>query len=526
MAIYDFCYFIFSLSKKRLERTKMRLYNVSAMKKINKRFLSFLLSVTALCSCNGGGGSMTTDDKHTEEPDSSETGGFQVGEDYHRLAGVEEDIVNGFYDGFEKLDKNNWSVLKGYWGANNGGVSPENVAITEDGTLALGGNGLYYSKNDIESFGTYKDGRKCGASLISNFVAKPGHYEIRMKVHPRIGSCTAFWTYGNRPVQGEENENAEIDVELPGGSKSGKITFKKSLYTNWITEKANDSVEIDAKVADPMGDTIAYNDGKWHTFGFDWYTDPAMVVYFVDGKISNVSTTFVPTLAGRLWVGVWFPNGFTGVAQFEKDYMFVDSIQYTPFLNQPCTDFDAVPSDSLSTMPDSFYERKPIKTPVANRISNGDFEFVSTLSENESEFASQLQNKGFEFTKKISEKQALKDVCYVEKGTLNNTYSAFVKDGGVLRQSIEAVYDNYSFDYSFQAKSADSNSSGTVSFLFYGDNDSKVLKTEKIDIKSDEVKTYTGSITAPEGCEKVVVEARASATGSKILLDNLVLRGK
>ena len=497
------------------------------MKKyINKWIVPLVLLQLSLSSCSGN--TKASDEKTSDEEQTSEitpSSDFKVGDDYHRLPNVEEDIVNGFYDGFDTLEKKNWLVLKGFWGANNGGVTPENVSITEDGALALAGNGLYYNRGEIESYGQFKDGKKCGASLISTFKALPGHYEIKMKVHPRIGACTAFWTYGNRPIAGEtDNENAEIDVELPGGSKSGKITYKKSLYTNWVTEKASDSVEMDISATDSNG--VAYNDNNWHTFGFDWYTDPEMVVYYCDGKITNVSTTFVPTLAGRLWLGVWFPNGFTGTANFERDYMFVDHVKYNPFKNQPYTDFDAVPSSSLSVAADSFYQKKPIKTPKANKVSNGDFEYAGKLDKTSEEtYNSELKNRGWTFTKKVSEKKALKDVCWVEEGTINNTYSAFVKDGGVLRQEIEAVYDGYQFNYEFKGK-ADRSSKGTVAFHYYGANDETPLKTDTVNITSESVETFKGILEAPKGTEKIRIEARTAGNGNKIMLDDFTITNK
>lgn len=496
------------------------------MKKYIKTWLvPFLLLSCTLPSC--GETSSGSENSPSEETSVSQNGAeeFKVGDDYHKLENVEEDIVNGFYDGFDSLEKKNWQVLKGYWGANNGGVSPENVSITEEGTLALSGNGLYYSKNEIESFGQYKDGRKCGASLISNFKALPGHYEIKRKVHPRIGACTAFWTYGNRPVEGEsENENAEIDVELPGGSKSGKITYKKALYTNWVTEKASDSIEAD--ISETNQDTVAYNDNQWHTFGFDWYTDPGRVVYFCDGKITNVSTTFVPTLAGRLWVGVWFPNGFTGNAAFERDYRFVDYIKYNPFKDQPYTDYDAIPSGSLSSAPDSIYQKKPIKTPVSNKISNGDFEYAGKLdSSSSSAYDSALKSRGWTFTKKVSEKKAQKEVCWIENGTRNQTYSAFVKDGGVLRQTIEAVYDGYEFDYEFKAKT-EGTKGGTVSFQYYGANEETTLDTYSVNVNSLEGNLFKGTLKAPKGTEKIRIEVRAAENGNKIRLEDIAVTAK
>lgn len=213
---------------------------------------------------------------------------LQVGQQAVLLEGVEEDLEHGFYDGFETLNPESWIIGKGYWGVNNGGVSPENVFLTDDGQLLLRGLGSYCSKGDVESYGAYKDGCQCGACLVSRFAIGPGHYEISMKALPRQGACTAFWTYGNRAVEGQENENAEIDWELPGGSKSGRSTFEKGLNTNWVSETASDSVEFALDQVYPDADFVAFNDEKYHTYAYDWYTDPEMAVYSVDGVHLNV----------------------------------------------------------------------------------------------------------------------------------------------------------------------------------------------------------------------------------------------
>ena len=60
---------------------------------------------------------------------------LQVGQQVALLEGVEEDFEHGFYDGFETLNPESWMIGKGYWGVNNGGVSPENVFLTDDGQL-------------------------------------------------------------------------------------------------------------------------------------------------------------------------------------------------------------------------------------------------------------------------------------------------------------------------------------------------------------------------------------------------------
>lgn len=481
-------------------------------------FAAMLLSSLSLIGCN--------EEKASSTSEEGIPSYLKVGEPIRLLDGIKQDYSNGFYDGFDTLDESNWIIGQGYWGEGNGGVSPENVFITDDGQLMLRGLGSYYGKKEVTSYGAYKDGRKTGACLISKFGVKPGHYEVRMKVLPRQGACTAFWTYGNRPVEGDENENAEIDVELPGGSKSGKITFKKALNTNWVSEKLSDSVEFDVAEVDPEASYVAYNDNQYHTFGFDWYSDPEMVVYFVDGKISNVSTTFVPMLEGRLWLGVWFPNGFTGASLFEEDYMYVDYVSYTPFIGQDVTSFDAAPT--ISGASSSYYKNRVREELRGNKISNGDFEYVSKLDETSSLFDEMVKSRGFEFTKYISEKQDQKDVCYPMKNTIypaGGDYIAFVKDGGVLRQDIDSIYEGFKYDFSFDgmATSLEKEVKATIKFL--GNTTSDVLKSESITIDSTSFKTYSKEIEAPNGCESIRFEIVGSS-GVTCYVDNISLLAK
>ena len=503
------------------------LYNKNAMKKVNNITLAaILVSVASLCSCAASQSSVDTVNPDDETNPGAKIG-LKIGDPYKRIEGIGEDVQNGFFDSFETLNPDNWVVGQGYWGLNNGGVSPDNVSITDDGVLALRGNGNYYAKNEVTSYGAYRDGRKCGATLISKFGVAPGHYEIKMKVFPRQGACTAFWTYANRAVPGQvDNENAEIDIELPGGSKSGKITFKKSLNTNWITENAVDSVEYAIKDVDPSADYVAYNDGEWHTFGFDWYTDPECVVYYCDGVITNISNIFIPTLEGRLWVGVWFPNGFTGVANFETDFMYVDYIMYNPFTNQPYNEFDAAPSVAAAS--DAVYSKDPVAVVPANKVSNGDFEYVGKLpDEDPAELDAAIAARGWEFSKKVSEKAEQKEVAWIEKGIGSadgEGYAAFVKNGGVIRQTIDSVYDGYTYDFSFLGKPDKSNDEGCYMTLnFVGAASDDILGTQKFVINdASDFQKYSARVTAPVGTESIKLEIR-SGNGNRVIVDDVKL---
>lgn len=112
---------------------------------------------------------------------------------------------------------------------------------SDDGVLVLTGNGGYYTDGDVRGVGDIKDGRYTGAALISKFLVSAGRYEIKMKVLPRQGACTAFWIYSNDI---EIGANHEIDIELPGGNRSGVVSFENVLNTNYITEQYNQSQDV------------------------------------------------------------------------------------------------------------------------------------------------------------------------------------------------------------------------------------------------------------------------------------------
>src|SRR5690606_13413906 len=74
------------------------------------------------------------------------------------------------------------------------------------------------------------DGKRVGAAIATAYYFGSGRYEVRMKVPPELGVCTAIWTfhyqefypgdpqYREKPVGGKDYYaiNHEIDMEFPG----------------------------------------------------------------------------------------------------------------------------------------------------------------------------------------------------------------------------------------------------------------------------------------------------------------------
>lgn len=462
-----------------------------------------ILSILALTSCNG------------EDSNESNFDELKPQAKLQLLNSVSIDYDNIFFDGFDSgVNYDNWYIGNGAWGNGNGGVISDNVFYSQNGELILRGNGRYYARGEVKGVGTLKDGRNTGAALISKRTFTPGRFEIKMKPLPRQGACTAFWTYANTPAEGGENLNHEIDIELPGGKNSGVISFKNVLNTNYVTETMAESTDNPSF----PGEEVTYlNDGKYHVFGFDWYTNPSLVVYYIDGYITNVSQNFVPDLETRLWLGCWFPNnaGFVGDSFFETDYMYVDYVKYLPFdSSQTYTPHN--PSISVNGVSSNQYPTSPTYIAEPNKVSNGDFEYAKNSELN-------LIDYGWSFRRKNVETKPIEEVCYISNTDGNNSlYSANILDGGYLIQEIDSVYENFKYNFNFDAKTTSNNALARV--YFYDGTSNTPLDTILINInKSNEYVTYNQEITAPKGSYYMAINFINNDNSGLTNIDNVEL---
>ena len=429
------------------------------------------------------------------------------GDDIALLDNIEFDYDHAFFDDFSTgVKEENWLIGDQAWGGNNGGVVPENVSYTDDGILLLRGNGGYYQEGEVRGVGDVKDGRYTGAALISNFMVGPGRYEIKMKVLPRIGACTAFWTYA---YEFENELNHEIDIELPGGNRSGVISYENILNTNYIKVDRNQSQ--DTKLKDVFNEEVFLNDGEWHTFGFDWYTNPEQVVYYLDGKITAISELFVPSLHSRLWVGVWFPvsSAFVGSARFETDYMQVDYISYIPFKDQPSTPYTPSVNGYASS---NEYPTIPSNAKKINKISNGTFEYLTNKN---------LEISGWDLKTYLDENKDVTEVAYIsENQGVENSKGLIIKDRGLAEQKIDAVYHNFNHSLSFKGKGK-----GKATIYYYSTTTSTALSKFTIDIDSEEYKDYTLDLIAPESSQSMKIRFDTT-NGSTLYIDNVNIEQK
>lgn len=468
--------------------------------RFTQSYLCILVTIFSLIGCDAGS-------KNNNEII------LNVGDKIQLLNDVYIDNENIFFDGFDNgVNKDNWYIGNGAWGSGNGGVVPDNVLYSEKGEVILRGNGMFYSSNQIKGVGALKDGKNTGAALISKTTFGPGRYETRMKPLPRQGACSAFWTFNNRVVEGQENENHEIDIELPGGKESGIISFKNILNTNYVTESYYQSQDNKVVIDNTE---ICLNDGNYHVFGFDWYTNPEKIVYYVDGIITAISDSFVPTSSTRLWIGNWFPNNtsFVGGSNFETDYMYIDYIKYLPF-DETQTYEKCDVNISINLANDNQYPSSPSSVNEINKIANGDFEYA--LNNN-------LTDYGWIFKKKNSETKDLNEVTYIDKNDGYISYcSATIKDGGYLETSIDSVYEGFKYKFNFYAKSTVSDSKVRINFVPQGS--STYLSTLLVDVaQSDDYQLYTYEFVAPQGTYSLDINFVNMSNNGEFHIDDVEL---
>ena len=114
---------------------------------------------------------------------------------------------------------------------------------------------------------------------------------------------------------------------MPPSDSGNTRSFDYVLCTDWI-----DDIETNAyRTSELIPTSTPQNDGEWHTYRFDWPTNPKRVEYYRDGVLLTTQTTTVPDHAGNFWLGVWFPNNWSGTPNFGTDYLYVDYVKFTPF---------------------------------------------------------------------------------------------------------------------------------------------------------------------------------------------------
>lgn len=290
---------------------------------------------------------------------------------------VRQDEV--FFDDFSDgtLSPEKWLVSGKAWGGDNGGVAPENVILVPDmdeGTpiiaLRLEAHGDLYDGDLVHN------GRKTrvGAAIATRTYHASGRYEVRARVAPDYGTCTAFWPFhyidhrmGEAPYWHEPNprRNTEIDWEFPtdlAGSDTGNFSFTKARTNSWGGQFGGEGGEhkgrkiLTDEQSAPLDLAEEALDGRYHTFTIEWRsgedlgdeaitrTQVGSVRWLLDGRLVDelhdveFGQGNVPFRAARFWLGTWFPSagyagdvGWTGNPDFNISAAHIAWVRITPF---------------------------------------------------------------------------------------------------------------------------------------------------------------------------------------------------
>ena len=284
-----------------------------------------------------------------------------------------------FFDDFSDgtLSPEKWLVSGKAWGGDNGGVAPENVILVPDMdegkpiiALRLEAHGDLYDGDLVHN------GRKTrvGAAIATRTYHASGRYEVRARVAPDFGTCTAFWPFhyidhrkGEAPYWHEPNprRNTEIDWEFPtdlAGSDTGNFSFTKARTNSWGGQFGGEGGEHKGRkiLTDEQGAPLDLAeealDGRYHTFTIEWRsgedlgdeaitrTQVGSVRWLLDGRLVDelhdveFGQGNVPFRAARFWLGTWFPSagyagdvGWTGNPEFDTSAAHIAWVRITPF---------------------------------------------------------------------------------------------------------------------------------------------------------------------------------------------------
>lgn len=287
-----------------------------------------------------------------------------------KLWNIAPKVKSVFYDDFSNGVRSDvWKACNETWGANNHGTSPDNVFYSTNRSKvaaagAEGGIVAMRSRGDLQANANL---RRQGAAIITRDTFGPGKYEVRMKILPRLGQCTAAWTYYNGGgTTREDNVYSEIDIEMPmrGDYRIWSGTsYQYFVDWNILADRTTVNVENGGGL----------NDGQWHTYAFEWRTDAANgdrgVVWYRDGVKIAEAREFVPEYKAAFWIGNWFPDDLSWVGRpnFEEAYMFVDWVRITEYEDP------SKPGGGGGPGGGSAVNLNANDIPVNNYIANGSF---------------------------------------------------------------------------------------------------------------------------------------------------------
>lgn len=307
-------------------------------------------------------------------------------------------VTGDFFDDFEgsELDSNKWLIAHRNWGGlyedgvyRTGGVHKDNISVS-DGNLVIEAHGNYYSGDrlGVDSYGNditienYPDLKsKVGGAIATKEYFQSGLYLVKAKIIPKLGVCSAFWTFHYEAyTPGDEQYietpfengdyyviNHEIDIELPGRPTAAieDISYETVLLNHWrgVLGEFDFDMPYEVWKGESNGEREGWDqfksnptpvpnqaDGEYHIYGFDWHTgdakQPKRVDYYIDGVLVETSLddgpflgpygevggeVYVPDRLSRFWVAAWFPYFWAGTPEFDTEQLLIDWVYIHPY---------------------------------------------------------------------------------------------------------------------------------------------------------------------------------------------------
>ena len=197
---------------------------------------------------------------------------------------------NDEFNGSE-LDRTRWFTRYIYGSESVDRLNKENSRYADNGNHRLSGGILYLtakqSKLSQPSGINYESGM-----IRSDFTARYGFFEARVKMPGGLGVWPAFWLNSDVSDSGKLSWPPEIDIfEFVNNGKEDKVNMLHVAVHGDAPGSKPRNTYLHRRFDARNGEYVApfnFNDG-WHTIGAEW--TPKDVSIFVDG-LKVVSTTF------------------------------------------------------------------------------------------------------------------------------------------------------------------------------------------------------------------------------------------
>lgn len=194
------------------------------------------------------------------------------------------------------------------------------------------GDGFAYIKIDAIKANNKK--KKWPFQTIAFSSVAPGHrIEMRAKNTVIKGVASFIFTYSEAG-----NEVDEIDIEVVGDDAETKPDNHPTDKTGWTDARFNTWANADPKtlrpkeshkkpIVDDACKKVSHDDGNFHTYRIDWYTDK--VVFYVDGVKQDSISKVVPDSPSDVILGLRHMS-WTGQLDWQGEKtMVIDWVKVT-----------------------------------------------------------------------------------------------------------------------------------------------------------------------------------------------------